>query len=385
MRFILGFSVTVLACGPLTPPATDAGTPDAGPPGVDAGTDAGSDAGFDAGFDAGQAMDAGPCDGGFCAPERLTAERIDPWDLAVDGTYVYWLEYGLATNGLDGQVMRQRKDTVCLKRDGGCAEDLNTRFNGRFRVDSMTLAGNELCWAEHYANDRDVVCQGLTTNAERFVARNQSEASEPIASGGELLWVNRGNALQDGQVMQKSLSAPASTLPTVVAGPRASPTSVAVAAGHVVWAEAGLSIDAGAVLAQPMDGGAAFTLASGQRTPLSVVACGGALYWVNYRDNTVQRGTLAPGSGAALVGNQKQPFQLVCDATTLYWLNAGVSASGADGELWQAKLDGSEAAAMVQGIPLAWALTLDDEYVYYIAQGTVTRVNGELWRIRKHR
>ncbi len=372
MRKALAVFVLISGCGALTPPVKDGGA-DAGPGAEDAGTDAG------------QTVDAGPCDGGFCRPEKITGERIDPWDIAVDGTNVYWLEYGLATNGLDGKLMRQPKNTVCLKYDGGCADDLNTRFFGRFRVDSMTLAGEELCWTENYANARDVVCQSVITNAERFVARMQPVATEPIAWGGELLWVDYGTsaAARDGQVMRKSLSASAATAPTVIASMRAGPGSVAVAPGYFAWTETG--VDGGAVIAQPMDGGAPISVASGQRAPGSVIECGGALYWVNASANTIMRGTLAAESGVAVVSGQKTPFQLVCDATTLYWLNSGVSANGADGELWQARLDGSEAAVMARGISLAWALTIDDEYVYYIAQGTVTRLEGAIWRIRKHR
>ncbi len=373
MRNALLIVMVLTGCGALTPPARDAGLPDAGAEPLDAGVDAGS------------GVDAGPCDGGFCRPELITAQLIDPWDLAVDATSVYWLEYGLATNGLDGQLMRQPKNTVCLQRDAGCAVDLNTKGSGRFRVDSLTKAGDELCWTENYANARDVVCQSVITNAERLVASNQPAATEPIAANGELLWVNYGTsaAALDGQVLHKGLMATGA--PAAIVSMRAAPTSVAVAPGHFVWAEAGLSVDAGAVLAVPMAGGTPVTIASGQRTPLSVVACGDALYWVNYRDNTVMRGALDAGSGVAIVGNQKAPFQITCDESKLYWLNSGLSANGADGELWQAKLDGSEAAVMVQGISLAWALSIDEVYVYYIAQGTQTRIAGEIWRIRKHR
>ena len=55
-----------------------------------------------------------------------------------------------------------------------------------------------------------------------------------------------------------------------------------------------------------------------------------------------------------------------------------------DGSLWQARLDGSEAKVMAQGIPLAWSLAADDTWLYYIAQGTVTRLEGAIWRMRKH-
>ena len=262
---------------------------------------------------------------------------------------------------------------------------LNTRFSGRFRVDTLTMASDELCWTENYASARDVVCQSVITNAARTVASNQPAATEPIAVNGELWWVNYGTsaAAQDGQVMHKGLTATGA--PTASISMRAAPNSVAVAQGNVVWAEAGTNVDAGTVMAMPVGGGTPVVIASGQRTPLSVIECGGALYWVNFRDNAVMRGTLAAGSGVAIVTNQKAPFQIVCDGTTLYWLNAGVSTNGADGELWQAELDGSKSAVMVQGISLAWALTVDDAYVYYIAQGTQTRIAGEIWRIRKNR
>ncbi|MFZ5441349.1 MAG: hypothetical protein ACOZQL_15180 [Myxococcota bacterium] len=394
MRLVLlAVFLTFAACGALTPPPADAGQdagtsrdagdddagmPDAGGP--DASVDAGSG---DAGSDAGSTFDAGLCDGGFCPPEKITGQRIDPWDVAVDGQNVYWLEYGLNTGGLDGQLMRQAKNTVCLVRDAGCADDLNMSIYGRFRVDTMTLTGDEVCWTESYADQRDVVCQSLTTNAERFIARQQKVATRPFVANGELWWVNQGTsaAAREGQVMHSPLTG--TPAPSAVVSMRPSPTSAAVLNGHVAWAEAGESIDAGAVWAAPLDGGAAFLIASGQRTPLSLIACGGSLFWVNYRDAAVMRGALAPDSGLQLVGQQKGPFQVICDGERLFWLNEGVSSTGADGELWQAALDGGAAVAMVRGIPIAWALAADETYVYWIAQGTVTRLEGALWKMRK--
>lgn len=376
--------VVVCACGPLSPPKPDAGERDAG---VDGGAaDAGLDAGApDAGVDAGSEPDAGMCGGALCPPEQLTGERIDPWDLTVDDTSIYWLEYGLNTSGLDGQLMRQSKDVVCLQRDAGCAEDLNQDVYGRFRVDTLTKAGDELCWTEDYPNARNVICQSVITNAERTVAKQQAYATKPTSANGALFWVNQGSStVATGQVMRLSLTAPAGTAPQVVADHRPSPTSVAVANGVALWAELGNAPDAGAVWAQPLDGGAAVALASGLSAPWSLVPCGDAVVWVDYVDGTVLRASLGAPGATTLVPGQAHPVQVVCDATHVYWLNAGNSANGADGALWQAQLDGGAVQVMRQAIPIAWALAQDDAYVYWIAQGTVTRLNGAIWRMRKH-
>lgn len=330
--------------------------------------------------------DAGICGGNFCAPEMVAAQLIDPWDIAVNGTHVYWLEYGLATNGLDGQLMKLAKNTTCLQRDAGCSEDINTYFQGRFRVDSMALTPDELCWTEHYHYARDVVCQGLVTYAERYVARNQPIATEPVFANGALFWVNQGTtgAASDGQVQRVSLTG--TPTPTSIATNRPYPNAVAVFDDHWVWSENGVTAaDAGAVWAQPFDGGSAFAIATQQRSAISVVRCNDRPYWLDFRAGTVMRGDVGADSGVVLVTGQKTPFQVVCDDRNLYWLNQGVSANGADGELWQADLDTGNAALMVQGISLAWALAVDDTHVYYIAQGTQTRINGIIWRIRKHR
>jgi hypothetical protein len=367
----------VVGCGPLTPSHP-----------ADAGADAAVDAGeLDAGtFDAGL-PDAGLCGGALCPPERITGELIDPWDLVVDDANVYWLEYGLATNGSDGMVMQQAKDTRCLKRDAGCAQDLNTRYYGRQRVETMTLAQGELCWTEGYDYARDVVCQSLTTRLERTLARNQAYATEPTSVDGKLLWVNETRASGAGLVSQLALDAPASTVPTIIAR-RQAPTSVAGLDGSVAWSELGPllpdgGLSNGAVVAS-VPGVGLVTVGAAQGSPRSLKACGEALYWVNYSQGLVMRGTLAPDSGVPVVMGQKHPFDVACDATHLFWLNAGVSNNGADGELWQARLDGSEAKVMTQGIALAVALALDDTYAYYIAQGTVTRLDGVIWRMRKH-
>jgi hypothetical protein len=357
------------SCGALTPSRPDASVE------LDAGT-----------FDAGP-PDAGLCGGAFCPPERMTGELIDPWDLVVDDANLYWLEYGLSTNGNDGMVMQQAKDTRCLKRDAGCAQDLNTRVYGRQRVDTMTLAQGELCWTEGYDSARDVVCQSLTTHLERTLARNQAYATEPMSVNGQLLWVNETRSSDAGLVSQLALDAPGGTMPTVIAR-RLAPTSVTMLGDSVAWAELGPllpggGLNVGAVVAS-VRGVGLVTVGDRQGSPRSLKTCGEALYWVNYSQGLVMRGTLAPDSGVPLVTGQKHPFDVACDATHLYWLNAGLSSNGADSELWQARLDGSEAKVMTQGISLAFALALDDTYAYYIAQGTVTRIDGVIWRMRKH-
>lgn len=373
-------------------PVVDSGTPDSGTPdggAADAGEpDAGTpDAGEpDAGV---MTVDAGPCDGGFCAPELLAAERVDPWDLAVDDGYIYWLEYGLATNGLDGEVDRLAKGTTCLHRDAGCVEDLNFDFLGRFRVDTLTVAGENLCWTEWYAEARHVVCQSLVTNGERTMAVDQPAATRPFVVGDALYWVNQGTsaAASDGQLQRLSLSAAQGTSPTTLVDHRPFPGSATVAQEHLVWTELGVTSDAGAVWALPLDGGPAFALEGQLRAPLSVQRCGPLeqVRWVEFREGTVKGGALSPDSGVLLVTGQQRPFQLACDDTYLFWLNAGVSATGADGSLWRARLDGTGAEPMVRGIPYAGAMAIDAQYVYYLALGTQTRIDGRLYRIRKDR
>jgi hypothetical protein len=344
-RAVLAATSLLVACEPLSPIT---------PP----------DAGYDGGI----------CGGSLCPPEQVTGQLIDPWDLASDDANLYWLEYGLETTGTDGQLMKQSKSVTCLDRDAGCAVDLNQDPLGIYLVDTLTVGQDTVCWTSGVETSRKVNCQSLTTHSQTTVASNQVWATAPRFAEGSLWWANEDPS---GGVMRSSLSGPAVSFVG-----RPNPTSVIAVPGVVAWTESG--VGTGSVLSRAMDGGALVAIAIQQQAPRSIIACGDSLVWVNYGAGTVMKGTTAAGSGVPIVSNQQHPFEVVCDADFVYWLNAGNSTNGADGSLWQARLDGSEALAMVQGIPIAVALTQDDTFIYYIAQGLVTRLEGAIWKMRKH-
>jgi hypothetical protein len=373
MRALL-LVAAVSACGSLY-----SSTPDAGP--GDAGFDAGVDAGeFDAGFD------AGICGGTPCTPELRVRGRVDPLDLKVNATDIYWLEYGLATNGLDGELNTIAKNQTCLDPDAGCVTDLNMDFFGRFRLESMALTPTDFCWIENYVQTRSVLCQGLVTHSLRTMAINQPYAAHLSYDGHDLLWVNQRGASSsdgDGGVARISANAAPGTAIDFVATTRPIPSTVIGLPSHWVWGEVGIGADAGMVIARPRDGGADVVLARGQKGPYAMVGEGAHVYWSDYGTRAIWSADLSALDAGIFAATNTDAIDLAIDADALFWVTEGTAPNYADGQLWRIARSGGVAKRLVAGIGITAALDVDEAHVYYIEMGTVTRLDGKIFRVPK--
>lgn len=347
----------------------DAGDADSGI--ADSGTDAGP-------VDSGT-PDAGACAGSPCTPELLVAERIDPYDLAVNATKLYWLEYGLDTAGLDGEINVIAKGATCLRHDGGCVTDLNMDAFGRFRVSTLTLTPDDVCWVEGYEYGRDVFCQGLVTNTLHHLASNQPYASRITWDGADVLWATYD---VDGGVLRHRPET--GSEPISVAAHRPHPVNVVGLRDFWVWGEAHGGNN-GFVFALPRDGGSQTVVQDALRSPNALVAVDDhRIAWDDYGAKTLWVADLSTGmASSAPLSAATDILAMATDGQALFFVTTGSAPNYADGELWRAELDGSQQRRLVPGIPITASLAVDEAYVYYIAMGTVTRLDGRIYRVPK--
>jgi hypothetical protein len=333
--------------------------------------------------------DAGRCDGGPCPPVRLAKDLVLPSDIAVDGTHVYWAEYGPQNQGLEGTITRIPRDTTCVPADAGCRDVVVGQAPfGIFRVNSVALASQDVCWIEFYEDQREVHCRSLQTGAKRTVSQNNPGGQDLVVDGTELYWTNGGTtaAASNGAVVHTPLTAVATTPVKSVATGRPFPTGVAVDIDTVYWSEIGATDGGGGVMAAFRDGGSKRSLATGQKFPYGVAVYGAYVYWLDEGLGSIWRAPKNGSSAAvAIVANQKSPYDIAVDASGVYWIARGSPPNYLDGKVMRAELDGSQVTPLDQNLPYPVTIAIDSTFVYYAMYGTAgaNYLDGKLMKVGK--
>jgi hypothetical protein len=150
----------------------------------------------------------------------------------------------------------------------------------------------------------------------------------------------------------------------------------------------------GALVAAPLTGGSAVTLATHQATPLGLALppgergtchqCESSVFWVNggtydnqgnYRhDGSVVRIPLGGGTPTTLFSAQESPSAIAVDHENVYWTNAGTfnSATGAynnDGAVLQGALSTTTVSTLAAGQTYPVAIGVDTTHVYWSNAG----------------
>ena len=196
-------------------------------------------------------------------------------------------------------------------------------------------------------------------------------------------------------------SSPPVSATTLVSGQK-DPVGVAVAGGHIYWADlvAG-TISVGSLVRDPVTNGVTVTdvgfLFQGLGGPLGVAVDGSNIYWTTVGSESSTSGIIwraslpsatqsSPGSPVALVTGQNNPSGLVVDGTTLYWANDGVNPG--EGSINSFPLDGGATAlriTVVDNLTAPYGIAVNSGNIYWTgfddaaSQSTINKasLNGE--------
>lgn len=397
--FFVLFAGSLAACNALlgTDPAgvpasddNDASDSNEGAPGTSKGAPDGGDqveAVADGGDGGGQPA---VCTEATCPPETLQQGLYAPAGVAVNGSYIFWIEVGTKIPQANqyGQLIRLPKDSKCKQRS--CYEVLDYyvlggEFEGLYIYGTQIALGlSDVCYTQSFnANPgHSISCFALANPSKRKLDDSPGEVVDLWVGATEARWAisstAAGNA--DGAIAGRPLKG--GTV-KVLAPSRFDPTGVTSDGSKTYWTELGAASPQGAVLTLGADGGSA-PIVTGQPAPLRVRVFGEYLYWIDWSARKILR-TRADGSGTAeqIATTDEKPRMLVVDASGVYWTCSGTGNQGMYGSVAHAPLTPNGAVTiMMKDIDKVRDIATDSDFLYVASTGTNLDA-GKIVRMKK--
>ncbi len=344
---------------------------------ADAGADAKtSDAGADAG--------SGVCTATTCTVVAMADNLLDPIAVAVDSTYLYWLEFGSRTYEGYGELVEILKTSPCTS--SSCYGVIDPMVEPSQVADNalMAVGPGGVCYTETYDDpaQHSVFCFPFDVTGYNKVSVEQGVGVVGTVWVGDAgaVWAVAGSTSTstDGAVRSGTFAGAISQ----VATSRAQPWAVTSDGHTVYWTELGVATGQGAVYASEPDGGVR-TLATAQSTPQSIALYGGYVYWANTNDGTVRRAATAPPSAVEPVASGlTSPIAVAVDESGIYVADVGSGPSYLNGAVLYVAAPGATPMAMLPDQANLGAIALDETYVYAAVAGT-TAASGTILRLPK--
>jgi hypothetical protein len=316
----------------------------------------------------------------------------EPVAVAVDATYLYWVEQGAigdAGNGGYGELARMAKSTPC---GASCSftvlDPMVLAGNGLYNT-TMGLGPADVCYAQTFdaPYQYSVNCVSLVDGSEQNLAQSTGYVQGIWVGATDAYWAVVGSltGVADGLVTGAALdTGKALTL----AINRPSPWAVTAQGASVYWTETGLDAGQGSVEAVTPDA-ATEALATGQLGPQAIAVYDGYVYWANADGGTIER--LALGSGSAMVeqvaSGQPGPFVLAVDSSGIYWANFGKLFQNdyGGGAVAHTMGPGQPVTVDVPNLTNVLGFAVDQEFIYVVTAGTYAAdyTDGEILRVGK--
>jgi hypothetical protein len=381
-----------------TSPGPEAG---ADGPGAEAGGDATADAAPTDGpafADSGEAAstdsgsDGGVCTSSTCPVTTVLGKLYGPAALAVDTTYVYWLEVGstIPQAGGMGQLVRLKKGTSCADRS--CVEvidpyALSGTFEGQLIYDNeLAVSGQDVCYSQSFnaQSQHQISCFSLTDLAQTLVDQDYGDCDALWIGPGSLVWslASTSATSSDGSIRTRAIVQTDGGAAPAVASSRPYPTSVLADGTGVVWSELGPGDAGGAVMVAASDGGIS-PLVAMRGSPVAVAEYGGYVYWLDAQARTVLRAARAGGGAVDTIAQtDANPFAIVVDPGGVYFASGGLTSP--EGSVAHAPLaPGGPTTVMMTGVVGIQAMAVDATRVYVAAVGGTVNGGGSIVAIDK--
>jgi sugar lactone lactonase YvrE len=290
----------------------------------------------------GHSCQGGACAGGACQPVPVESARANPYDVATDGTNVYWSEH--STMNVDGSVQTRPVG-------GTGATPLATNQWGPRRI---VVANGNLYWANYYAGEVWAIAPAPSGTTTQMVGASGQLGLFAVDAAHAYYILNGGTVISSVPLDGSKTS----TVLTNPALPSQRPTALVSDGTNVYW----INSNDQSIRSTPVAGGAAslvvdqlvqpgllavfggelyFTtattiakvstaggtpapLVSGFTSPVTALAVDAdGLYWTHFTLGTVRRFRFADGALILVAESQANPQGIAVDASTIYWGNLG--------------------------------------------------------------
>lgn len=365
MRALLVFALLLVACGPLSPPSPDSGTPDAG--GSDAGPE--SDAGLpDAGTgdDGGTGLDGGGFTvdvlyAGRSRPGARSTKGFRPWrdGVAVLGDAVFWVESGSAPG------LYRAPTAGC---SGGCVEALATVT----RPSVFASAGDSVLVADVTALERVFPDGGVQS-----VGTGSTELTNLATDGAAAFWT-----MESGGIQRTPFGGVTST-PIFSNG---TPVAMAVAGPRVYWAGVDISGQQGALQSMRTDGTGAREESRFSNGFEAIGGNGAYLYYAKDSPARVLRVTLSNGNLEEVATNCRGVRAFALDATYAWWVEPGSGPDYANGRVRRVAHESTTPETVAESVQLPVGLAVQNGVVYVASGGrpSASYADGAILRVTPH-
>jgi hypothetical protein len=303
----------------------------------------------------------GSCVSGLCPITEIATGLQEPYSVALDSAYAYWATHSNPTATIQRAPL-----------SGGADQDMaDAGLNPR----ELILDGTDLYWScygvdtQNNGEIRKLDLTASTFPATPVVLNSATELGGiwGIGLGGGFIYFANQLTLT---VKRLDAATPGAAQP--VATNEWSPWDVAADASHAYWT----GYTGGEVRRRAHASGAAETIASGQASPIGVALSATHVYWTSETANAVRRAPLAGGTIEDIATSQSTPTLLTTDATHVYWTNYG------NGTVAKAPLDGGAVTVLASGQANPYGIAVDATHVYWTTVANKTP-NGTVARTAK--
>jgi hypothetical protein len=273
------------------------------------------------------------------SPRTIASNQVQPWNVAVDASRVYWTNKGRQRKGegavysaaKDGSALRTLAKDVsspfgiavanenvfysCAVPEDPCIGDVDSVFSNQILKEPWAIAVDEetLFWTD--LGTREVLAGPLTNvgahphfaGTHTVVAKTEGRPVGLAIDASHIYWA----VDQPGTVARVRKDGGA--VETLAHGDK--PVGLALDATHAYWSEWG----SGRIAKVPKSGGEVVVLASDQKGARAIAVDDARVYFTHAPSGTIRS---VPKNGGAVfthASGQKQPYALAIDGTTIYW------------------------------------------------------------------
>jgi hypothetical protein len=284
----------------------------------------------------------GACVGGACQPFALVSLQEDPYDLAIDGTNVYWVD-----------DIAQGTVNACALT--GCNNTPTVLATGQSMPTGITASQGIVYWVNYGVgvtggSVQECASTGCGGNPTPVATGQDAPTAVAVAGNGSIYWTTQNGVMKCSGTLPCTPSTLGPTgsdivvdannaywtaqagpvrcalggcggAPTAIATGQLSSWAIAVDSANVYWTTLSGFTVAKCALSGTC-GGNPTTLSAATR-PYGVAVDGATVYWVDFTVGTVSACATGGCAGKAtiLASGQTSPAAVAVDATAVYWVN----------------------------------------------------------------